>query len=52
VQAARPIVWRCAFNTLTTSRLQQAAKDYLLKADLLAAYPKAVAVAENPKPLR
>jgi hypothetical protein len=43
---------RAAFDNLTTERLQKAAKDYRIEADLLAAYLKAVAGAERPKPLR
>ena len=34
---------RAAFDNLTTERLQKAAKDYRIEADLLAAYLKAVA---------
>jgi hypothetical protein len=43
---------RAAFDSLTTERLQKAAKDYRIEADLLAAYLKAVASADRPKPLR
>jgi len=43
---------RAAFDNLTTERLQKAAKDYRIEADLLVAYLKAVASAERPKPLR
>jgi hypothetical protein len=43
---------RAAFDNLTTERLQKAAKVYRIEADLLAAYLKAVASAERPKPLR
>ena len=43
---------RAAFDSVTTERLQKAANDYRTEADLLAAYLKAVAVAERPKPLR
>ena len=43
---------RAALDELTTKRLRQASKDYLLEADLLAAYLTGVAVAERPKPLR
>jgi hypothetical protein len=53
VQAARADrLTRAAFDKLPTNRLQQAVKNYLFEADLLAAYLKAVAVAEKTKPLR